>query len=205
MANWNFEDFLRRLEAIKGIGSIDELVEHVPGLGQILREVDFKLEELDPIERMLRAMTLEERLRPELLDGDNGDERRDRIASDSESTRESVDSLIAQFQKLRDLLRERSPEDVLRDTIQQQQQQEGNEAWQTPADAWKGEEDFPIKDENEITDELEIEEEPVLTVSERLDEILRKISASGMPSLNEEEQEFLAQASETYRNRREQR
>lgn len=205
MANWNFEDFLRRLEAIKGIGSLDELVDHVPGLGQILRDVDFKLEELDPIERILRAMTLEERLRPELLDGDNGDERRDRIANQSDSTRESVDSLISQFQRLRTMLRNQTPEDVLRDTIQEQTGESGREAWQSSPDAWRGVEPgfTPIVDENDDPTEEETVTEHVLTNSERVDDLLRKISATGMVSLSDEERDFLNQASQTYRNRRE--
>ena len=43
MAEWNFEEFLQRLEAIKGLDSLDELVSQIPNLGGILKQVDFRL------------------------------------------------------------------------------------------------------------------------------------------------------------------
>ena len=95
MSNWNYEDFLHRLEAIKGIE-----FKQVPGLAQILDAVGFRIEELDRVEQILRSMTQQERLNPNLLQGEEGQVRRDRIAQDAESTREAVDSLIDQFQRL---------------------------------------------------------------------------------------------------------
>lgn len=193
MADWNFEDFLRRLESIKGIGSLDELARQVPGLREVLRDVDFRLEELDPIERILRAMTLEERLHPDLLEGEGGSERRQRIADDSESPLESVESLISQFNRLRAMLRERSPEEVLREAIEEHQRQAGAEPWQQTPD-WRGEPGEP--------------EEPAPTTpaelpwTERVDMLLRKIAAAGMASLSEQERAFLDEASQRYRNRR---
>jgi hypothetical protein len=197
MSDWNFEDFLRRLEAIKGVDSLEELVRRVPGLAHLLADVDFRLEELDPIERILRAMTREERLNPQLFDGPEGQERRQRVADDSGSTVESVNGLIEQFSRLRSMLRDKSPEEVLRDTIQKQQPQ--LEEWQTPADAWTGDgEDF---DDDEDEDE-DVEPAPV-PFGEQVDLLLRKIAALGMDSLTDVEREFLDEASQRYRNRRE--
>jgi hypothetical protein len=201
MSDWNFEDFLRRLEAIKGVESFEELVKRVPGLAQILQDVDFRLEELDPIERILRSMTREERLNPELLDGPEGPTRRKRVADDSGSTVEAVDSLIEQFQRLRTMLLDKSPEEVLRDTIKKHQPQ--FEDWQTPPDAWKGDETAEL----EVPDVEDVEAEPEkpqsLPFNEQVDLLLRKIAALGMPSLTDVERQFLDEASERYRNRRE--
>jgi hypothetical protein len=200
MADWNFEDFLRRLEAIKGIGSLDELVARVPGLGKMLREVDFRLEELDPIERILRAMTPQERVQPELLEGDAGLRRRERIAASSGSSLEAVDSLIAQFQELRTKLAEQSPEEVLQDAIEQQTGEELAD-WQTPAEAWKGDEHVA-----KIVDIIDEEDEPQAPAqvdwTAQVDQLLRKIAESGMLSLTAEERAFLDEASQRYRNRR---
>ena len=202
MADWNFEDFLRRLEAIKGVESFEELVEQVPGLAQILEDVDFRLEELDPIERILRSMTQEERLKPEMLEGDEGPERRERIAADSGSTVEAVDSLIDQFQRLRAMLLDKSPEEVLRDTIQKHHPK--MEDWQISPDAWKGGESAEY--EVEITSEEKVVEKRSprpLDFSEHVDLLLRKIAALGLVSLTDVEREFLDRASARYRNRHE--
>ena len=82
MGDLNFDDFLRRLEAIKHMGSIEDLVEHVSDeLAEFVRDVDFSFEDLEPIERILRAMTSEERFNPDLLTAKSGLSRRERIAA----------------------------------------------------------------------------------------------------------------------------
>ena len=198
MRRWNLETFLRRLEAIKQAGSIDELVEQVPDLAAFMRGVEFRLADLDPIERILRAMTLEERLNPELLKGDDGGlARRQRIAASSGASLDGVDSLISHFEMLREMLETRSPDQVARELIDES---EGpRESWQSAApDAWKAgltpvawteEDDVPEVDE----------EEPEVDLDAQVDEILRKINRSGMDSLNAEERELLEQASQRYR------
>jgi predicted Zn-dependent protease with MMP-like domain len=210
MADWNFEDFLRRLKAIKGVASFEELIEQVPGLAQILSEVDFQIEELDPIETILRSMTLEERLNPDMLSDEHGPERRERIARDSGSTPEAVESLIDQFQRLRAMLQDKTPEEVLRETIQQQQPE--LEDWQGAPDAWKSKTEppadgvFTVK----IVPEDEASGEPVgaahaVGFELNVDDLLRKIAAEGMAALTADERTFLDEASQRFRNRRERR
>ncbi len=196
MANWNFEDFLRRLEALKGLESLDELVQQVPGLGAILEDVDFRIEDLEPIERILRAMSREERLDPELLEGDAGLARRQRIASDSDTSLDAVDSLIWQFRNLCDMLEAMSPEDVTQELLQSAQPQ--LEPWQTPPDAWKAGAE-PITEAAAADDPIAREEREMAQLREQVDLLLTKISSLGMEALSASERAFLEQASARFR------
>lgn len=214
MPAWNFEDFLRRLEAIKEIGSLEELVEQVPGLAAILEQVDFRLEELEPIEGILRAMTLDERLHPQLLEGEAGRARRERIATTARTTIGAVDDLLDQFHELRALLEKAAnPEEVTDEVLKQIQPE--LEDWQTSPDAWKGEPQgepqagwqvgegvaLPVTDESEV-EELEPVDAEEAEFQGRLDGILRRLSSVGMEGLTPEERAFLQQASARLRARR---
>ena len=204
MAKWNFEDFLRRLEEIRRLGpSLEGLEERIPGLGALLRQSEFRMEELAPIEAILRAMTVEERLRPELLDGEPGLARRERIATHSGTSLEEVDSLIWQFHMLSQMLEEMSPEEVTQSLMEGLQPEA--EAWQTPADAWKqGASEpssavgtpLPAEQPSSATQRLQV------AIDARVDDLLRKISRSGMASLSVEERRFLDEASRRYREKR---
>jgi len=204
MGNWNYEDFLQRLEAIKEMGSLEEIVEQVPALAAILEHVDFDLDELDSIERILRAMTLEERLNPNMLEGDEGLSRRQRVADSSETTLDAVNDLIWQFKTLRQMLKRMSPEQVTQEMLQSMQP--NLESWQTHPDAWKQDEmgAFVISVEHE----QELDDEPVSDPTDGdplevlLDDILRKISRTGMGSLTSQERAFLEEASRRLREGR---
>jgi len=200
VTNWNFDDFLRRLEALKGMGSLEDLVRQVPGLGAILNEVDFKLGDLEPIERILRAMSAEERREPSLLDGEAGLERRQRIADGSGTSLDAVDSLIHQFKTLCRMLESMSAEDVTQELIEQVKPD--LEDWQTSPDAWKdaaGE--LEGDDAAEVRDREAEEDEMLQILRRQLDLILAKVSASGMSSLNEAERALLDEASRRFRER----
>ena len=188
----NFEVFLRRLEAIKGSGFLEELAERAPGLAAILEHVDFDPSELESVERILRAMTLEERLRPELLEGEAGLSRRERVAASAGTSLAEVDGLIAQFQTLRELLNSQSPEQALEELLDQAPKRE---AWQASSEAWKGDEDDAVETAPTAA--------PEPTREERLDALLVKIGAVGLTGLTDDERSFLDHTSQYYRNRRE--
>ncbi|HBP17730.1 MAG TPA: hypothetical protein DEA08_08050 [Planctomycetes bacterium] len=194
---WNFDDFLRRLEAIKGMGSLEDLLDQVPGLGAVLREVDFKLDDLEPIENILRAMTLDERLDPRLLEGESGLERRQRIAERAGTTVEAVESLIWQFNSLMKMLENMSPDEVTQELIQDSTPE--RETWQVSPDAWKA--SFEEDESDWLEHEEDSEGESPAALEERLDEILRKIGREGMDALSDAEREFLDASSKRLRDR----
>ena len=89
---------------------------------------------------------------------------------------------------------------MLQEAIEQQTGEELAD-WQTPPEAWKGDEHTAT-----IIDLVARDEAPSppreADWSEQVDGLLRKIAESGMLSLTDEERAFLDDASTRYRNRR---
>lgn len=221
---WTYDDFLRRLEAVRNFGSLDDLAEQIPGMDAVLSEMDTDLEEqVEPILRILRAMSHEERTQPKLLDGEEGPARREAIAERAGVPISAVDSLIWQFQRLREMLAERTLEDVTRELVEEAAPQ--REPWQEAASAWKKPQPEEEKSEDAELSEAEglddFDEEAELAKLEaesedaeleaffaakeltgaRLDELLRKISSSGIDSLTGGERDELERASALLRAR----
>jgi len=99
---FNLEDFLDQIQKIKKMGPLSSLLEMIPGMGQQLRQAKAEISDDDykRIEAIIYSMTLEERRRPQLIDG----RRRRRIAKGSGTTREEVSQLIKQFEEMRKMM-----------------------------------------------------------------------------------------------------
>jgi signal recognition particle subunit SRP54 len=99
---FNLEDFLDQIQKIKKMGPLNQLLEMIPGMGAQLREAKAQISDDDykRIEAIIHSMTLEERRRPQLIDG----RRRRRIAKGSGTTREEVSQLIKQFEEMRKMM-----------------------------------------------------------------------------------------------------
>jgi hypothetical protein len=181
-ADWNLDDFLAQLHAVRELGSITELVRRVPGLDQLLEQESLDEDDIDAMlesaEAILEAMSIEQRRRPELLTED--DVRR--VAFQSGSTVDDVEMLVAQFL---------SAKKHLRQII------DGSEAPQDAMEAlWR--ELSPRRREGTMA----IPEAETFSFEERVDDVLRKIARSGLASLSAEEKNLLAEASKFYRERR---
>lgn len=94
---WNFEDFLEQLETIGKMGPLKKLIGMMPGVGSMLKGVDFSGDELKPIKAIISSMTLQERRNPDLLNGS----RRRRIAKGSGTSIPEVNALIKQFKMMK--------------------------------------------------------------------------------------------------------
>ena len=200
----NYEELLRRLETIKHVESVEELAElFPPELAPVLRDSEFRLEELERVEKVLLAMTLEERLNPKLLRGDAGRPRRERIAQATRTDVLVVESLMRQFDELLRMLATMSPDEITQELIDQsggprEDWQQGQEDWRKahkPAN-WRAE------DEDEDEEPRVLITPPPPSLDEQLDAVLRKIHAQGMDALSEREREVLSKASERARVRR---
>lgn len=103
--DWNFEDFLRQLRAVKKVGPLSRLMAGIPEMGSLLSRVDVSEFEIAPIERMIEAMTPDERTNPPLLEeGDEAAVRRSRIARDSDVTSDEVTALVHQFRAMKRMI-----------------------------------------------------------------------------------------------------
>ena len=98
---FNLNDFLLQLQQIKKMGNIKDLVSMIPGVGKAIKDVDIDNDSFKHIEAIIRSMTMEERERPDLLNGS----RRKRIASGSGTTIQEVNKLLKQFEDMRKMMK----------------------------------------------------------------------------------------------------
>ena len=98
---FDFNDFLSQLEQIKKMGNIKDLMGMIPGMGKALKDVNVDDDSFKPIEAIIRSMTIEERERPEILNGG----RRKRIAKGSGTSVQQVNNLIKQFGDMKKLMK----------------------------------------------------------------------------------------------------
>jgi signal recognition particle subunit SRP54 len=87
---FTFEDFLQSYRMMRRMGPLKSIVGLVPGLGKQLQGADVDDRELSRVEAIVLSMTVEERRRPELINGS----RRARIAKGSGTTVQQVNQLL---------------------------------------------------------------------------------------------------------------
>ncbi|MEL7003603.1 MAG: signal recognition particle protein, partial [Bacteroidota bacterium] len=98
---FDFNDFLSQLEQIKKMGNIKDLMGMIPGMGKALKDIDVDDDSFKPIEAIIRAMTLNERENPDIINGS----RRKRIATGSGTSIQQVNNLLKQFNDMKKLMK----------------------------------------------------------------------------------------------------
>lgn len=98
---FNLEDFYGQLQQIKKMGSMKELVSMIPGMSKQLGDVEVDDDTLKPIEAIINSMTLEERRKPDLINGS----RRKRIATGSGTSVREVNDLLKQFTQMKKMMK----------------------------------------------------------------------------------------------------
>ncbi len=103
-ATMDLEDFLWQLQQMKKMGPLSQLVEMIPGLGKLARQMPSEVDDkqLKRIEAVIYSMTPEERRTPQIIGGS----RRRRIARGSGTTPQDVNQLLNQFQQAQKLTRQ---------------------------------------------------------------------------------------------------
>ncbi len=102
-ASFDLDDFLSQLGAVKKMGPIAQLVEMLPGLPQMAKQLPEGMEEkqLKKIEAIILSMTPEERHNPAIVDG----RRRHRIAQGSGTKPQDINQLLNQFRQMQKLMK----------------------------------------------------------------------------------------------------
>ncbi len=116
-ATFDLEDFLQQIQSVKKMGSLSQVMEMIPGMGQLTKRVpmaNLDDKQIVRVEAIIHSMTPEERHRPEIINGS----RRRRIAKGSGTTPQDINQLLNQFrqtQKLvRQLSRSRNPRNLMK-------------------------------------------------------------------------------------------
>jgi signal recognition particle subunit SRP54 len=101
--DFNLEDFLSQMQEIKKMGPISQLLEMIPGMGQISQEVspDLPDNELRRIEAIIYSMTPVERQKPKFINAS----RKRRIARGSGTSVQEVNSLLKQFRQMQRMMK----------------------------------------------------------------------------------------------------
>ena len=100
-AEFTFDDFLDQLQALKKMGPLSQVLGMLPGAAKLPVGEEEVNRQLPKVEAIIRSMTLEERLNPQVLNGS----RRRRIASGSGTTIQDVNQLVKQFDQVRKLIK----------------------------------------------------------------------------------------------------
>jgi len=102
--DFNLEDYLEQLAAVKQMGPLDQVLSMIPGIGQMMgrRQVQVDEGQLKRVEAIIHSMTVQERRHPHLLNGS----RRRRIARGSGTTVQEVNRMLNQFEQMKKMLRQ---------------------------------------------------------------------------------------------------
>jgi len=107
--NYDLNDFYFQLKKMKNIGSINQIMDMIPGFSNIknninLEKLENKDSELIKIEAIISSMTIEERENPYLINGS----RRKRIARGSGTQIFEVNRLLKQFYQIKEVFKKGS-------------------------------------------------------------------------------------------------
>ena len=102
---FTLEDFYDQLQQVKNMGPLDELMKMMPGMGgKAMKGLKVDDKALIYVEAIINSMTLEERRRPNILNGS----RRKRIAKGSGTSVQEVNKLLNQFQMMQKMVKKMS-------------------------------------------------------------------------------------------------
>ena len=98
---YNFEDFLAQINQIKKMGNVKDLLNMIPGMSKLTKDVEIGDDAFKNIEAIIGSMTPYERRNPSVINGS----RRMRIASGSGNSIQEVNRLLKQFEETRKVMK----------------------------------------------------------------------------------------------------
>ena len=98
---FDLNDFFDQLQQLKKMGSIQGLIEMVPGLNKMVPKQELENLDFKPIEAMINSMTKQEKHNPDIINGS----RRQRIARGSGTRVQEVNLLLKQFGEMKKMMR----------------------------------------------------------------------------------------------------
>jgi signal recognition particle subunit SRP54 len=101
---FNLDDFLKQLQQIKKMGPIGQLLDMIPGMGRVAKDIapDVTDKQMHKIEAIINSMTREERFEPRVLNGS----RKRRVARGSGTSVQEVNELLAEFRQMQRLIKQ---------------------------------------------------------------------------------------------------
>jgi len=98
---FTLDDFLEQMQSLKKMGPLGGVLGMLPGMPKELKNAQIGDDDLKPIEAIIRSMTLDERRKPEIINGS----RRQRIAQGSGRSIAEVNRLVKQFSEMQKMMK----------------------------------------------------------------------------------------------------
>ncbi len=99
---FTLDDFLDQMEQMKDMGSMEDILKMIPGMGGKLNGLQIDEKAMDRTKAIIQAMTPKERANPDILNAS----RRKRIARGSGTTIQDVNKLMNQFEASRKMMKQ---------------------------------------------------------------------------------------------------
>lgn len=102
--DFDLEDFLSQMKMVRQMGSMEDMLGMIPGMGKELKKMQGKVnmeKELSRIEAIIFSMTKEERKKPEILNAS----RRRRIASGSGTKVQDINQFMKQYLDMKKMMK----------------------------------------------------------------------------------------------------
>ncbi len=101
---FTLEDFLEQLQEMKKLGPLSQLLEMIPGMGKLAKQLpaDLTDKQLKRVEAIIYSMTPEERRNPRIINSS----RKRRIAMGSGTSVQEVNQLLRQFRQMQQLMKQ---------------------------------------------------------------------------------------------------
>ena len=98
---FTLDDFLAQMQQLKKMGPLGGLLKMMPGMPKELKDTEVDDDALRPVEAIIRSMTPDERVTPQIINGS----RRNRIALGSGTSPSDVNRLIKQFSEMQKMMK----------------------------------------------------------------------------------------------------
>ena len=98
---FTLDDFLAQMQQLKKMGPLGGLLKMMPGMPKELKSAEVDDDALRPVEAIIRSMTAEERVTPQIINGS----RRNRIALGSGTSPSDVNRLVKQFSEMQKMMK----------------------------------------------------------------------------------------------------
>jgi signal recognition particle subunit SRP54 len=98
---FTLDDFLAQMQQLKKMGPLGGLLKMMPGMPKELKGTEIDDDALRPVEAIIRSMTPEERVTPQIINGS----RRNRIALGSGTSPSDVNRLVKQFSEMQKMMK----------------------------------------------------------------------------------------------------
>jgi signal recognition particle subunit SRP54 len=98
---FTLDDFLDQLQQVRKMGPLQNLMGLMPGMPKELRNTEVDEDQVGKVEAIIRSMTRDERVDPNIIDGS----RRLRIANGSGTQTADVSQLIKQFREMQKMMK----------------------------------------------------------------------------------------------------